>query len=148
MLMAKAGTVGVMAAVLLLAGCSFPKNSGDKAEWFFEKGHDKIVDSLEDQGVEGEDMERVKEVLADHRGPVVADLTVAFSERRTSFRTLYTGSDTSALLASEDRASAAARDARRSIGAMHADIEEVVGADVWAAANEQRRKDFEDRFED
>lgn len=148
MWMTKIGTAGVMATVLALAGCSFPKNSGDKAEWFFDKGHDKIVDSLEDQGVEDAEMERVKEVLADHRGPVVSDLTVAFSEKRSNFKTLYSGGDTSELLASEDRASDATRDARRSIGAMHADIEEVVGADVWAAANEQRRKDFEDRFED
>lgn len=148
MWMTKIGTAGVMAAVLLLAGCSFPKNSGDRAEWFFDKGHDKIVDSLEDQGVEDAEMERVKEVLADHRGPVVSDLTVAFSEKRSNFKTLYSGGDTSELLASEDRASDATRDARRSIGAMHADIEEVVGADVWAAANEQRRKEFEDRFED
>lgn len=148
MWMTKFGTVGVLAAVLLVAGCSFPKNSDEKAKWFFDKGHDKIVDSLEDQGVEGAQMDRVKDVLADHRGPVVSDLTVAFSERRANFKTLYSGGDTSTLLASEDRASNAARDARRSIGAMHADIEEVVGADAWAAANEQRRKEFEDRFED
>lgn len=148
MLVTKSGVAGVMVLVLLLAGCSFPKKSGDKAEWFFDKGHDKIVDSLEDQGVEGAEMDRVKDVLADHRGPVVSDLTVAFSEKRANFKALYSGGDTSALLTSEDRASNATRDARRSIGAMHADIEEVVGADTWAAANEQRRKEFEDKFED
>ncbi len=148
MLVTKSGTAGVLVLVLLLAGCSFPRDSRDKAEWFFEKGHDKIVDSLEDQGVEDAEMDQVKEVLADHRGPVVSELTVAFSERRANFKTLYSGGDTSALLASEERASDAARDARRSIGAMHADIEEVVGADAWAAANEQRRKEFEDKFED
>lgn len=144
----KSGTAGVMALVLLLAGCSFPEDSRDRAEWFFEKGHDKIVDSLEDQGVEGEEMERVKAVLAEHRAPVVSDLTVAFAEQRTSFRTLYSGADTSSLLASEDQASRAKRDSLRRIGAMHADIERVVGADTWAAANEQRRKRFEDRFEE
>lgn len=148
MLMTKSGIAGLMALVLLLAGCSFPKNSRDKAEWFFEKGHDKIVDSLEDQGVEGKEMERVRAVLADHRSAVVSDLTVAFSEQRTSFKTLYSGADTSSLLSSEDQASRAKRDSLRSIGAMHADIEEVVGADTWAAANEQRRQRFEDRFED
>jgi hypothetical protein len=148
MLVTKSGTVGVMVLVLLLAGCSFPKNSADKAEWFFEKGHDKIVDSLEGQGVEGEEMERVKAVLAEHRSPVVSDLTVAFSEHRTGFKTLYSGGDTSSLLSSEGQASRAKRESLRSIGAMHADIEQVVGADTWAAANEQRRKRFEDRFED
>lgn len=148
MFMTKSGAAGVMVFVVLLAGCSFPKNSQDKAEWFFEKGHEKIVDSLEDQGVEGEEMERVKAVLAEHRSPVVSDLTVAFSEQRTGFKTLYSGADTSSLLSSEEEASRAKRDSLRSIGAMHADIEEVVGADTWAAANEQRRKRFEDRFED
>lgn len=148
MLVTKSGIVGLMALVLLLAGCSFPKNSRDKAEWFFDKGHDKILYSLEDQGVADAEMERVREVLADHRAPVVSDLTVAFSEKRANFKSLYSGEDTSALLASEDRASSATRDARRSIGAMHAEIEEVVGADAWGAANEQRRKEFEDKFED
>jgi len=148
MLMTRSGVAGLMALVVLLAGCSFPKNSRDKAEWFFDKGHDKIVDSLEDQGVEGEEMKRVKAVLEEHRSPVVADLTVAFSEQRTSFKTLYSGADTSSLLSSEDQASRAKRDSLRSIGSMHADIEQIVGADTWAAANEQRRKRFEDRFED
>ena len=148
MLMTRSGVAGLMALVVLLAGCSFPKNSRDKAEWFFDKGHYKIVDSLEDQGVEGEEMKRVKAVLEEHRSPVVADLTVAFSEQRTSFKTLYSGADTSSLLSSEDQSSRAKRDSLRSIGAMHADIEQVVGADTWAAANEQRRKRFEDRFED
>lgn len=148
MLMTRSGIAGAMVLVLLLAGCSFPKDSRDKAEWFFEKGHDKIVDSLEDQGVEGEEMKRVKAVLEEHRSPVVSDLTIAFSEQRTSFKTLYSGADTSSLLSSEDQASRARRDSLRSIGAMHADIEAVVGADTWAAANEQRRQHFEDRFED
>ena len=148
MLMTKSGTVGVMVLVVLLAGCSFPKSPDDKAEWFFDKGHDKIVDSLEDQGVEGEQMERVKAVLEEHRSPVVSDLAVAFSEQRAGFKTLYSGADTSTLLSFEDKASGAKRDSLRSIGAMHADIEDVVGADTWAAANEQRRKRFEDRFED
>ena len=148
MLKTRGGVAGVMVLVLLLAGCSFPKNSRDKAEWFFEKGHDKIVDSLEDQGVEGEEMERVEAVIEEHRSPVVSDLTVAFSEQRTSFKTLYSGADTSSLLSSEDQSSRAKRDSLRSIGAMHADIEQVVGADTLAAANEQRRKRFEDRFED
>lgn len=148
MLLTRSGTVGVMVLVLLLAGCSFPKSSRDKAEWFFDKGHEKIVDSLEDQGVEGEEMEEVKAVLAEHRSPVVSDLAVAFSEQRASFRALYSGADTSSLLSSEDAASRARRDSLRSVGAMHADIEQVVGADTWAAANEQRRKRFQERFED
>lgn len=148
MLVRRSGVAGVTALVLLLAGCSFPKDSRDRAEWFFEKGHDTIVDSLEDHGVEGEEMERVKAVLAEHRSPVVSDLTTAFAEQRTGFRTLYSGADTASLLASEDRTSRAKRDSLRSIGAMHAAIERVVGADTWAAANEQRRKRFDDRFED
>jgi hypothetical protein len=148
MLRRKGGIAGVLVLILLLAGCAFPKSSGDKAEWFFEKGHEKIVESLEDQGVEGEEMKRVKAVLAEHRAPVVSDLTVAFSDQRTSFKTLYSGADTSSLLESEDKASRAKRDSLRSIGAMHADIERVVGTETWAAANEQRRKKFEDRFED
>ena len=142
------GIVAACAAVLVLAGCSFPKSSRDKAEWFFEKGSDKIVDSLEDQGVEGKDLTRVRNVLADHRSAVVKDLATAFAEQRSSFRTLYAGQDTDALLASEDASHEARRRALRSIGAMHADIEQTVGADTWAAANEQRRKRFEDRYED
>lgn len=148
MMMRKVWTAGLVAAVLLVAGCGFPKDSREKAEWFFEAGHEKIVDSLEDQGVEGEEMERVKAVLADHRSAIIADLAAAFSDQRASFKTLYSGSDTEALLAAEGQSHRSKRAALRSIGRMHADIEQVVGAQTWAAANEQRRKRFEDKHED
>lgn len=145
----RTGTAAALvAAALLLAGCSFPDSAREKAEWFFAQGSDKIVDSLEDQGVDGDRLQRVEDTIADHRSAVVADLTAAFSEHRESFRTLYSGQATEAMLAAENASHEARRQALRSIGAMHADIEGIVGAGTWAAANEQRRAHFDEKFHD
>ena len=136
------------AAVLVVSGCSFPDNARDKAEWFFDKGADKIVDSLEDQGVDDARMEEVESVLADHRSAVVADLAAAFSAQRDSFGTLLGGADTEALLASEDRLHAKKRTALSSIGEMHADLEATVGREAWRAAGAERRDRFEEHTGD
>jgi len=145
----KGPTAGIfIAALLLLAGCAFPETSTEKAAWFFGEGREIIIESLEDQGVGEDQIDRVKGVIAEHKPGVVEDLAEAFSRHRENFKTLYAGQDTEALLAAEDRFHSAQRQALRSIGAMHADIEETVGAETWAAANEQRRKRFEEKFED
>jgi len=136
------------ALAMMLSGCGFPKGADEKATMFFDKGKDKITDSLSDQGVEGEQMAEVESIIADHRERVVPALAEALSERKASFKTLYTGQDTETMLEAADQAHAARRQARKRIGAMHAELESAVGSETWAAANEQRRKDFEDHFED
>ncbi len=140
--------MGAAALALLLSGCGFPKGADDKAETFFDKGKDKITDSLSDQGVDGEQMAAVESIIADYRGRIVPALSQALSERKASFKTLYTGRDTEAMLSAADRAHRARQEALRRIGAMHAEIESAVGSETWAAANEQRRREFEDHFED
>ncbi len=136
------------ALALMLSGCGFPKGADEKAEMFFDKGSDKITDSLSDQGVDGEQMAEVESIIADHRERVVPALSQALSERKASFKTLYTGQDTATMLSAADQAHEARRKALKRIGAMHAEIESAVGSDTWAAANTQRREDFEDHFED
>ena len=138
----------VASAVLFLAGCSFPDGPRDKAEWFFDKGADKIVDSLEDQDVAEARIEEAEAVLADHRSRVVDDLADAFSQQHDSFGTLLAGSDADTLLAQQDRLDGAKRAALRSIGAMHAELESTVGTSAWEAAGDARRQRFEEHTRD
>lgn len=133
----------IVVPALLSSGCSFPDSARDKAAWFFDKGADRIVDSLADQGVGHERLKQVETVLADHRSAVVADLAAAFSAQRDSFGTLLSGAGAQALLDSEERLHGARRTALHSIGAMHADLEAAVGSEAWAAAGVDRRERFE-----
>jgi hypothetical protein len=138
----------VYALTLLVSGCGFPDNAQDKAQMFFDKGSEKIVDSLADQGVGEARIAEVEQILSDHEDRVVSDLRAYMSRQKASLKSVYTGQDTDALIASAEDAHKAQLAARRRIGAMHAAIEAAVGSETWAAANEQRRREFEDKFED
>jgi PBP1b-binding outer membrane lipoprotein LpoB len=138
----------ISALALLVSGCGFPDNAQEKAQMFFDEGSEKIVDSLEDQDVGEDKIAEVEQILSDHEDRVVSKLREYMDQQKDSLKSVYTGQNTDALIASAESAHEAQLAARRSIGAMHADIEAAVGSETWAAANEQRRKEFEDKFED
>ncbi len=140
--------LAVFALALLVSGCGFPDNAQEKAQMFFDKGSENIVESLEDQGVGEEGIAEVKKILEDHEDQVVADLREYMKRQKDSLESVYAGQDTDTLLAVAKASHEAQLDARRSIGAMHADIEAAVGSETWAAANEQRRKEFKEKFDD
>ena len=142
----KLGTL-VVALMVVLSACSFPKTPEAKARWFFDKGQDVIMDSLEDQHLTDQQLQQARDIMKRRRPTVVSALANAFRAQQNTFQSIYAGEGEAGLTAQSARLHQAQQTAFQAIGAMHEALAEAVGRKVWNAASSERRESFKERFE-
>jgi hypothetical protein len=135
-------------ALALALGCGWPRTDRERAEWFFDKGQDWILDALDDAGADGAQRDAAREVLAAREAEVTAGVEAFFGSHRDLLRTLAGGAAAEPLLAQETELSETHREALRRIGAMHEAVGDAVGEPTWSEARALMAERIDERMDE
>jgi len=137
-----------VAALALLAACSFRMDPDKHAHKFFDEGRDMILSSLKKQDLPEAQIKGARAVLDRHEAAITGEIAGVFRQQRSLFRGITSGQGSEQLVQLESALHKSNEQAVRSIGRMHEELATTVGEPAWKAATADMSRRMARHFDD